>query len=57
MMNQITSVLSAIERSEPMAADQLMPLVYDELRKLAAQKLAQAAPDSVLDRPFVAPAP
>jgi hypothetical protein len=40
----VTSVLSAIEQGDPHAADQLLPLVYDELRRLAAQKLAQEKP-------------
>ncbi len=43
-MNEVTSILSAIEQGEPMAAEQLLPLVYDELRRLAAQKLAQESP-------------
>jgi RNA polymerase sigma factor (TIGR02999 family) len=40
--------LSAIERGDPQAASQLLPLVYDELRKLAAQKLAQEKPGQTL---------
>jgi RNA polymerase sigma factor (TIGR02999 family) len=40
-MKEVTRVLSAIEGGDPHAAEQLLPLVYDELRKLAAQKLAQ----------------
>jgi RNA polymerase sigma factor (TIGR02999 family) len=40
-MNEVTRILSAIEQGDPQAAAQLLPLVYDELRKLAAQKLAQ----------------
>jgi RNA polymerase sigma factor (TIGR02999 family) len=40
-MNEVTRVLPAIEQGDPRAAEQLLPLVYDELRKLAAQKLAQ----------------
>jgi RNA polymerase sigma factor (TIGR02999 family) len=39
-MDNISHILSAIERGDPQAADQLLPLVYDELRRLAAQKLA-----------------
>ena len=46
-MNDITSILSAIENGDPKAADQLLPLVYDELRKLAAQKFAQRSRDSL----------
>jgi RNA polymerase sigma factor (TIGR02999 family) len=44
MMKEVASVLSAIEQGKPMAAEQLLPLVYDELRRLAAQKLAREAP-------------
>src|SRR5262245_31673063 len=40
-MSDVTGILSQIEQGDPGAADQLLPLVYDELRKLAAQKLAQ----------------
>jgi RNA polymerase sigma factor (TIGR02999 family) len=40
-MNDVTRILSAIDQGDPRAAQQLLPLVYDELRKLAAQKLAQ----------------
>ena len=47
-MNEVTRVLSAIERGDPQAAEQLLPLVYDELRKLAAQKLAQEKPGQTL---------
>jgi RNA polymerase sigma factor (TIGR02999 family) len=39
-MNEVTRVLSAVERGDPQAAAQLLPLVYDELRRLAARKLA-----------------
>jgi RNA polymerase sigma factor (TIGR02999 family) len=47
-MNEVTSILSAIENGEPQAAEQLLPLVYDELRKLAAQKLSQEKPGQTL---------
>jgi RNA polymerase sigma factor (TIGR02999 family) len=47
-MNAITRVLSIIECGDPQAAEQLLPLVYDELRKLAAQKLAQEKPGQTL---------
>jgi RNA polymerase sigma factor (TIGR02999 family) len=40
-MNEVTQILSAIEQGDPHAAEQLLPLVYDALRKLAAAKLAQ----------------
>jgi RNA polymerase sigma factor (TIGR02999 family) len=48
-MNNITRVLAAIEEGSPHAADQLLPLVYDELRQLAAQKLAQEKPGQTLE--------
>ena len=47
-MNDVTRILSAIERGDRQAADQLLPLVYDELRRLAAQKLAREAPGQTL---------
>ena len=40
-MSDVTAILSAIEQGDPLAAKQLLPLVYDELRKLAARRLAQ----------------
>jgi hypothetical protein len=48
-MNEVTRILSGIEQGDPHAAQQLLPLVYDELRKLAAQKLAQEKPGQTLD--------
>jgi RNA polymerase sigma factor (TIGR02999 family) len=47
-MNEVTRILSAIEQGDPQAAAQLLPLVYDELRKLAAQRLAQERPGQTL---------
>ena len=47
-MNEVTHILSAIERGDPKAAEQLLPLVYDELRKLAAAKLARMGPGQTL---------
>ncbi len=47
-MNEVTRVLSAIDQGDPRAAEQLLPLVYEELRKLAAQKLAQEKPGQTL---------
>src|SRR5262249_49989680 len=47
-MTDVTGTLSAIEQGDPRAADQLLPLVYDELRQLAAHKLAQEAPGHTL---------
>jgi hypothetical protein len=40
VMSDVTRILSAIEQGDPSAAEQLLPLVYEELRKLAAQNLA-----------------
>jgi RNA polymerase sigma factor (sigma-70 family) len=48
-MSAITRILSAIEQGDPRAAEGLLPLVYDELRKLAAQRLAQERPGQTLD--------
>ncbi|HMF17592.1 MAG TPA: ECF-type sigma factor [Gemmataceae bacterium] len=48
VVNDVTQILSAIEDGDPSAAEQLLPLVYDELRKLAAQKLALEAPGQTL---------
>jgi RNA polymerase sigma factor (TIGR02999 family) len=47
-MSQVTRILSAIEGGDPSAAEQLLPLVYAELRKLAAQKLAHEEPGQTL---------
>ena len=47
-MNEVTQILSGIEAGDPHAAEQLLPLVYDELRKLAAQKLAEEKPGQTL---------
>jgi RNA polymerase sigma factor (TIGR02999 family) len=47
-MSDVTRILSAIEAGDAHAADQLLPLVYDELRKLAAQRLAQEKPGQTL---------
>jgi len=48
-MNEVTRILSGIEAGDPHAAAQLLPLVYDELRKLAAQKLTQEKPGQTLE--------
>jgi len=48
LMSDVTRILSAIEEGDPHAADQLLPLVYDELRKLAALRLAQEKPGQTL---------
>ncbi len=47
-MSEVTRILSAIEEGDPHAAEQLLPLVYDELRQLAAQRLAQEKPGQTL---------
>jgi RNA polymerase sigma factor (TIGR02999 family) len=47
-MNDVTPILSAIEQGDPKAAEELLPLVYDELRRLAAQRLAQEKPGQTL---------
>jgi RNA polymerase sigma factor (TIGR02999 family) len=47
-MSDVTRILSAIDEGDPHAAEQLLPLVYDELRKLAAHKLAQEKPGQTL---------
>ena len=47
-MSEVTRILSAVEQGDPAAAEQLLPLVYDELRKLAAQRLAQEKPGQTL---------
>jgi RNA polymerase sigma factor (TIGR02999 family) len=47
-MSDVTRILSQIESGDPSAAEQLLPLVYDELRKLAAAKLAQEKPGQTL---------
>ena len=48
-MSQVTQLLSAIEQGDPTAAAQLLPLVYEELRSLAAAKLAKEQPGQTLD--------
>jgi RNA polymerase sigma factor (TIGR02999 family) len=47
-VSEVTRILSAIEQGDPHAAEQLLPLVYDELRKLAAAKLAREKPGQTL---------
>jgi RNA polymerase sigma factor (TIGR02999 family) len=48
-MSEVTRILSAIDQGDPHAAEQLLPLVYDELRQLAAQKLAHEKPGQTLE--------
>jgi RNA polymerase sigma factor (TIGR02999 family) len=47
-MSEVTRILSAIEQGDPSAPEQLLPLVYDELRKLATEKMAQEMPGQTL---------
>jgi RNA polymerase sigma factor (TIGR02999 family) len=47
-MSDVTQILSLIEQGDPTAAEQLLPLVYDELRNLAAAKLAHESPGQTL---------
>ncbi len=47
-MTDVTQILDAIEQGDPSAAEQLLPLVYDELRKLASANLAQEKPGLTL---------
>src|SRR5262245_20163531 len=49
VMAEVTQILEAIKQGDPHAAAQLMPLVYDELRRLAAQNLAHEKPGQTLD--------
>jgi RNA polymerase sigma factor (TIGR02999 family) len=48
LMNDVTRILSAIEQGDSEASEQLLPLVYDELRKLAAQRLSREKPGQTL---------
>src|SRR5262252_8287168 len=48
-MSEVTQILSAIEQGDPHAAEQLLPLVYDELRKLAARRMAEERADHTLE--------
>jgi hypothetical protein len=47
-MTEVTRILAAIDQGDPRGAVELLPLVYDELRRLAAQKLAQKKPGQTL---------
>src|SRR3984893_14325062 len=49
LMSEVTRILSAMEQGDPSAAEQLLPLVYDELRQLAAAQLACEKPGQTLD--------
>jgi len=48
-MSDVTRILAAIDQGDPGAASQLLPLVYDELRKLAAQRMAHEQPGQTLE--------
>ena len=52
-MNDVTQILSAIEQGDPKAAAQLLPLVYNELRNLAIQKLGRVPPGQKIGRAHV----
>jgi RNA polymerase sigma factor (TIGR02999 family) len=54
-MTEVTRILAAIEQGEPRGAEQLLPLVYDELRRLAAQKLATENPGQTLQATALVP--
>lgn len=47
-MSDVTQILNQIQQGDPRAAEQLLPLIYDELRKLAAVRMAQESPDQTL---------
>lgn len=47
-MSEVTQILDSLDRGDPQAADRLLPLVYDELRKLAAAKMARESPGQTL---------
>ena len=47
-MDHVSHILCAIEQGDPQAASELLPLVYDELRKLAAERMAQEKPGQTL---------
>jgi RNA polymerase sigma factor (TIGR02999 family) len=47
-VNEVTRILEAIDQGDPHAAEKLLPMVYDELRKLAARRLAQEKPGQTL---------
>src|SRR2546421_1114525 len=47
-MNDVSKLLSALSQGDPKAAEQLLPLVYEELRRLASQRLAQEKPGQTL---------
>src|SRR5262245_32379629 len=49
IMNEVTQILRAMEEGDPQAANQLLPLVYDELRHLAAARIAKEAPGQTLN--------
>src|SRR5262249_45754572 len=47
-MNEVTRILSAIDRGDPQAAEELLPLIYEQLRSLAAEKIANESPGQTL---------
>ena len=56
-MSEVTRILEQIREGDPLASEQLLPILYDELRTLAAQKLAQEQPGQTLQAtaPFTKP--
>jgi hypothetical protein len=54
-MCEVTAILSAINQGDRVAAEKLLPLVYDELRKLAAQRMSQERPGQTLDATGLGP--
>lgn len=54
-MGEVTRILAGIEQGNPAAAEQLLPLVYDELRKLAAQRLKHERPGQTLQATALVP--
>jgi hypothetical protein len=52
MMSDVTRILNAIEQGDVQAAEELLPLIYEELRLLAAQKLSQERPGQTLMKPI-----
>jgi hypothetical protein len=54
-MSEVTRIVNAIEQGDPSAAEQPLPLVYDELRQSAAQKLAHEKPGQNLQAPALFP--
>ena len=54
-MSEVTRILSTIEEGDPTTAEQFLPLVYDELRKLVARRMAQEKPGQTLQANGIGP--